>query len=142
MIKALSYSVFAIFIMVLSACANPEKPTLYAQLGGDKGIDGIVDNFIKEIARDPEILPYFAKSHVSRFREKITEHFCHISDGPCSYTGDNMVDIHVGMEINENHFNRTVDLLYNAMEQQGIAHRIQNQLIARLAPLRGDIIYR
>ncbi len=128
-------------VLLLAACASQPKTTLYDDLGGQAGIDAIVDNFIKGIAADPEILPYFVDSHVSRFREKVTEHFCHISDGPCQYTGDNMVDIHIGMDINENHFNRVVDLLYNAMEQENIPHRIQNRLIARLAPLRKDIIY-
>lgn len=129
-------------VLLLTACASQPKTTLYDDLGGAPGIDAIVENFIKGIAKDPEIFPYFADSHVSRFREKITEHFCHISDGPCKYTGDNMVDIHIGMDINENHFNRTVDLLYAAMEQENIPHRIQNRLISRLAPLRKDIIYR
>ncbi len=129
-------------LLLLTACANQPKTTLYDDLGGAAGIDAIVENFIQGIASDPQIFPYFADSNVSRFREKITEHFCHISDGPCLYTGDNMVDIHVGMDINENHFNRTVDLLYGAMEQANIAHRTQNQLIARLAPLRKEIIYR
>ncbi len=128
-------------ILLLTACASQPKTTLYDDLGGAPGIDAIVENFIKGIASDPEIFPYFADSHVSRFREKITEHFCHISNGPCQYTGDNMVDIHVGMDINENHFNRTVDLLYMAMEQENIPHPIQNRLIARLAPLRKQIIY-
>lgn len=129
-------------LMLMSACASQPKTTLHDDLGGAQGIDAIVENFIQNIASDPQIFPYFADSHVSRFREKITEHFCHISDGPCIYTGDNMVDIHVGMDINENHFNRTVDLLYQAMEQEDIPHRTQNQLIARLVPLRKDIIYR
>lgn len=132
----------AFSLLLLTACASQPKTTLYDDLGGAAGVDAIVENFIKGIAKDPEIFPYFADSHVSRFREKITEHFCHISDGPCQYTGDNMVDIHVGMDINENHFNRTVDLLYAAMEQENIPHRTQNRLIARLAPLRKDIIYR
>ncbi len=129
-------------LMLLTACAIQPKTTLYDDLGGTPGIDAIVENFIQGIAADPQIFPYFADSNVTRFREKITEHFCHISDGPCLYTGDNMVDIHVGMDINENHFNRTVDLLYGAMEQENIPHRTQNRLIARLAPLRGEIIYR
>tara|TARA_R110000772_G_scaffold192602_4_gene303574 strand:- start:419 stop:580 length:162 start_codon:yes stop_codon:yes gene_type:complete len=52
-----------------------------------------------------------------------------------------MIDIHTGMNITENDFNHLVDLLINAMELQGIPHRIQNQLLARLAPLRSNIIY-
>lgn len=129
-------------ILMLSACASQPKATLYDDLGGAPGVDAIVDNFIHGLAADPVIFPYFADSHVSRFREKITEHLCAISDGPCQYTGDNMVDIHVGMDITENHFNRVVDILYNAMEKEQLPHRTQNRLIARLAPLRQEIIYR
>ena len=35
---------------------------LYHSIGGDEGIERITDAFIKQIARDPDILPYFAKS--------------------------------------------------------------------------------
>ncbi|AFJ02211.1 Cyanoglobin, Hemoglobin-like protein HbN [Methylophaga frappieri] len=136
-------AIVTLLILALSGCASqPKQRTLYDDLGGAEGIDQIVSHFINQIGHDPVILPYFADSHVSRFREKITEHFCHISDGPCAYTGDNMVDIHVGMDINEHDFNRVVDLLYNALEQSGVPHPAQNRLIARLAPLRSDIIYR
>lgn len=140
--QSVKISLMVILLGLSAACATTQQTTLYDQLGGAEGIENIVENFIQEIGNDAEILPYFAKSNVSRFREKITEHFCEISDGPCRYNGDNMVDIHVGMKINENHFNRTVDLLFNAMDKQGVPHRVQNQLIARLAPLRSEIIYR
>ncbi|MFC6806650.1 group 1 truncated hemoglobin [Methylophaga thalassica] len=69
-------------------------------------------------------------------------YLCATSDGPCQYNGDSMQQIHDGMDINERDFNHLVDLLIDAMNETGISHPIQNQLLARLVPLRKQIIYR
>ncbi|ODN67208.1 group I truncated hemoglobin [Methylophaga muralis] len=135
-------SFFGACCLLFAGCATTPQTTLYDKLGGEPGIHNIVENLVQEIGRDEQVFHYFAQSRVSRFKENLIEHFCAISDGPCQYTGDNMVDIHTGMNINERDFNHLVDLLINAMDDEGIPHRIQNQLIARLAPLREEIIYR
>jgi len=141
MLTTFRYSIFMACCLILTACVSTSETTLYNKLGGEQGVNNIVENLIQEIGQDKQIFHYFAEARVSRFRENLIEHFCAISDGPCQYTGDNMVDIHTGMNINENDFNHLVDLLINAMEAEGIPHRIQNQLLARLAPLREKIIY-
>jgi hemoglobin len=130
--------------LLLSSCTSQSlsQPTLYDKLGGQKGVDAIVNSFITQIGRDKQILPYFSDARISHFREKITAHFCMLADGPCLYEGDTMIDIHTGMHINESDFNRVVDLLIKAMDEQRIPHRIQNQLLLRLAPLRSDITYK
>ena len=135
------YSLLIVVGLLVSGCATTSQKTLYEQLGGEAGINNIVENLVQEIGQDQQIFHYFAEARVSRFKENLIEHFCAISDGPCNYTGDNMVDIHTGMNIHEKDFNHLVDLLINAMDTEGIPHRIQNQLIARLAPLRKEIIY-
>ena len=67
---------------------------------------------------------------------------CLISGGPCQYTGDTMQQVHAGMNVTEADFNALVDLLVNAMSRASIAHTTQNKLLARLVPMRKDIIYR
>jgi hemoglobin len=130
-------------LLLLVGCATTPSPqtTLYDKLGGEAGVNGIVSGFIKQIGQDKQIFHYFADANISRFRTHLTTHFCAIADGPCKYAGDSMTDIHTGMKITEKDFNHLVDLLINAMNLQGIPHRIQNQLLARLAPLRASIIY-
>ncbi|TMO53903.1 group I truncated hemoglobin [Pseudoalteromonas phenolica] len=132
----------ALLIVSLSGCSSKPKLSLYQQLGAEQGIERIVDAFIKRIAKDKAILPYFAKSSVSHFRAGFIAHMCDISDGPCKYTGDSMIDIHTGMNINEADFNRVVELLILAMEDAGISYRKQNQVLAKLAPLRGEVFKR
>lgn len=131
-------------VILMTACSSPssgnQSETLYHKLGENEGIDKIVDAFVIKIAREPQIFPYFAKASVSHFKKGLYEHLCDVSDGPCEYQGDSMVDIHTGMNITETDFNRVVELLVEAMEESGISYPVQNQLLAKLAPMRKDII--
>lgn len=140
LIQRLVTTICLLFLLVGCAAHAPET-TLYDKLGGETGVKGIVSGLIEQIGQDKQIFHYFADAKISRFRSQLTGHLCAITDGPCKYTGDSMTDIHTGMNITEKDFNHLVDLLINAMNLQGISHRIQNQLLARLAPLRSNIIY-
>lgn len=107
-----------------------------------EGITEITDNFIYEIGFDENIVRHFQETNLDRFREKFIEQVCEVSGGPCTYSGDTMLDVHTKMNVTEAEFNRTVDLLVAAMNRSRVPHRVQNQLLARLAPTREDIIYK
>lgn len=129
-------------ILSLSACTGAATQTdLYTALGAEPGISRITELFILEIAKDARVIRYFEVSNVQRFREKFSEHLCAISDGPCEYTGDTMVDTHVGMNVTEGDFNAIVEDLIAAMDKAGVDLAVQNRLLERLAALRGEIIY-
>ena len=80
----------------------------YEELGGQNGVEEIVDNFINEISFDPDIVTFFEGTDINRLREKLIEQFCMESGGPCEYTGDSMRDVHTGMNISKGQFNRIV----------------------------------
>lgn len=65
-----------------------------------------------------------------------------LSRGPCEYTGDPMHVVHKGLNITERQFNAVVEDLQEAMVRLRLPEPAQNRLLARLAPLRGEIIYR
>lgn len=129
---------------LLFACSSNKDISspnnLYQALGEQQGIERLVDIFTKKLGQDKQILPYFAKASVSHFKKGFVSHLCDVSGGPCKYEGDNMVDIHTGMKINEADFNRVVELLVQAMEDAGINYQTQNQVLAKFAPLRSQII--
>ncbi|HEA18939.1 MAG TPA: group 1 truncated hemoglobin [Pseudoalteromonas prydzensis] len=129
-----------IFTMVLSACSNIANLTLYQQLDGQAGLERLVDSFINQIGNDEQIIHYFEHANISHFREGFINHLCVLTDGPCKYTRDSMVEIHTGMNISEADFNQVVDLLINAMNEQNIEHPVQNKILAKMAPLRSEII--
>ena len=139
--KLQSCFVLCLFLVLISACAT-RQDNLYEQLGGEAKVARIADYFIDEIQYDKRVLGFFLESDIDRFREKFIEHVCVHTDGPCTYTGDDMVKVHTGMNITEADFNRVVELLIKAMTRADVPHRLQNQVLARFAPMRGEMIYR
>jgi hemoglobin len=127
--------------VLLSACSGTQhQENLYTALGGEAGVAQIADNFIMEIANDERVIAYFEDSNVERFRQFFIEHLCMLTDGPCEYTGDSLIDTHVGMNVTEAAFNAIVEDLMAAMNKADIAISSQNRLLARMAALREQII--
>ncbi|UAW99373.1 group 1 truncated hemoglobin [Halopseudomonas nanhaiensis] len=137
----------------LAGCTTPPAPpwhlaaragdtTLYEQLGEMDGITRIVEGLLINISEDERIVHHFAETDIDRLNEKLIEQICVESGGPCTYTGDSMQDSHAGFDISEADFNALVEGLIAAMDAEAIPVPAQNRLLARLAPMRGDIIYR
>ena len=130
-----------VLALALSACTHTQAPdALYQQLGAQAGITRIVNGFVQELQNDPETAEFFKKTKMPRFKEKLAEQLCHVSGGPCTYTGDTMQQSHEHLRIQPRHFNKTVEHLMRAMDNAGITTPVQNQLLARLAPLHRDIV--
>lgn len=128
------------FTIGCSTNNTEQSDQLYYDIGEQPGIEKLVNAFIKKIAKDEIILPYFAKSSVKHFKKGFVNHLCAVVQGPCQYEGDTMRDIHTGMHISEKDFNRVVELLVEAMEEVGISYRSQNQILYKLAALREQVI--
>lgn len=129
-------------LLWLWGCQTVPSTSLYDELGGMPVIEKIVDNYIDEISYDRLLAPHFMDSNIERVRSKLIEQICNLSNGPCQYTGDTMIEVHVSMQINEGEFTRSVELMINALTRAGVPYRTRNKLLAKLAPLRSEIIYR
>jgi hemoglobin len=135
--------ILLILTLTINGCSSlTSNERLFDQLGGQAGIELLTEKFIEEIQYDKDVMPYFLKTDVNRFRQKFVEQICMLSDGPCQYTGDSMEEVHSGMEINERHFNAIVNNLTIAMESINLPITTQNRLLNLLAPMRKQIIYR
>lgn len=133
---------FGGLLVLLVGCATPAPDSLYQQLGGQTGITRIVEDMLLRAAADARIKQHFVEVDIVRVRDKLVEQLCELSGGPCTYSGDSMEESHTGLHISRSDFNALVELLQAAMDQQGVSVRAQNQLLAHLAPMRGEIIER
>ena len=131
-------------IALLAGCAQqpPEDDSLYLALGERPGIQRIVEGMLLNVARDQRIVEHFRKVDIVRLRDKLVEQLCVEAGGPCRYTGDSMAESHKGQNLTRSDFNALVEDLIDAMDAEGISVPNQNRLIARLAPMRGDVIER
>ena len=131
-------------VLSLTACAQqpPKDDSLYRALGEQAGITRIVEGMLLNIAADTRIVRHFEKIDIVRLRDKLVEQFCVEAGGPCVYTGDSMEESHKGQNLTPSDFNALVENLQAAMTAQGVAIPAQNRLLARLAPMRAQVIDR
>lgn len=129
-------------IVLLAGCAQqpPKDDSLYQGLGQRAGIQRIVEGMLIIAVKDERIGERFKKIDIVRLRDKLTEQLCVESGGPCTYTGESMAESHKGQNLTRSDFNALVEDLIDAMDAEGISVPNQNRLLARLAPMRGDVI--
>jgi hemoglobin len=68
------------------------------------------------------------------------EQLCQLSGGPCRYTGRDMRSAHQKLQITTAQFNALAEDLYLALGHSGVPYRLQNKLMAKLAPMKRDIV--
>lgn len=121
--------------------------SLYTRLGGSTAIDTVVAVFINNVAADPQInfffAPVLADTSGTRYRllrQNLVQQICMVSGGPCLYMGKDMRTAHNGMSITLAQFNALVNDLVSAMNTLAVPQAQQNDLLAILGPLCGDIV--
>lgn len=131
-----------VLIVLLAGCAHQplQDDSLYQGLGQRAGIQRIVEGMLINAVKDERIGEHFKKVDIVRVRDKLVEQLCVEAGGPCKYTGDTMAESHKGQNLTRSDFNALVENLIDSMDAEGISVPDQNRLIARLAPMRGEVI--
>ena len=132
----------ALLLVACSALAQPRvtDDATFRGLGGKPGIHRIVDTFIPLVLADARIKGSFTDIDMKQLAIRLEEQFCELSGGPCKYKGKDMVAIHDGLNITRAQFNALAEDLQIAMEQVGVPARVQNKLVAKLAPMARGIV--
>jgi len=116
--------------------------TLFADLGGQAGIDRFVDKSVDNYLADDRIKDTFAETNLDRLRAEFKTQFCQVAGGPCTYTGHDMAAAHKGLHLTNADFNAVVEDLQSAMRDCGVSFAAQNRFLARLAPYQHQVVTR
>jgi len=126
-------------LMLMSAGARADK-TLYESMGGEPALRAALDHFADIVVADDRINFTFAEANMAKFKQLLFEQLCNLSGGPCKYTGRDMRTSHVKLKINNAEFNALAEDLYISLGQAGVPYRLQNKLMALLAPMQHEIV--
>jgi hemoglobin len=130
--------------MIAAGCVTPgfAAARLYDDLGGRTGIVRFVDAALALYMTDPRLHAYFDNINPDWLKPRFVDYVCKVADGPCVYRGRSMAASHRGLHIDQAAFNAVVEDLQIAMDRSAIPFRLQNRLLARLAPMERDIVTR
>ena len=125
------------------AGATPfEGTAMWAAFHGQDGVDRIVDAMVDRNVADPRITGTFAGQDLVRIRRTLKEQFAYILGGPVDYTGRDMESSHRDLGLQAADMGALVENLQIAMADEGVAFPAQNRFLAKLAPMRRDVVVR
>ena len=110
--------------------------------GGKPGIRRIVDRFVAINFDDPTIGEIFKGQDRVRLERTLFEQFCFVLNAGCDYTGRDMKSSHKDLGVQQADMNRLVENLQAAMRSEGVPFAAQNRFLAKLAPMRRDVVTR
>ena len=128
--------------VLLAVPAFAEDDTLFTDMGGQPGIDRIVEASVDNYLADPRIKAIFDESNMERIRAEFKVQFCQVAGGPCAYKGHDMTAAHKGLHLTNADFNAVVEDLQAAMDKCGVSFATQNRFLARLAPMQHQVVTR
>ena len=91
---------------------------------------------------DPRTAGIFVATDMVRLRRTLKEQFCYVLGGGCGYSGRSMVDAHDDLGLQPADMGALVEHLQNAMAAEGVPFHTRNRFLAKLAPMRRDIVTR
>lgn len=126
-----------------NAGASPvEGQQLLAAFHGQAGIARIVDRMVDLSIADPRIAEIFRATDLERLRRTLKEQVGYLLGAGVDYTGRDMKTAHKDQGINTAEFNALVENLQKAMDEEKVPFRAQNRLLAKLAPMKRDVVVR
>ncbi|CAN5340823.1 hypothetical protein BH10PSE1_BH10PSE1_09730 [soil metagenome] len=126
-----------------NAGATPfEGTAMYEAFHGAEGVGRIVDGFVGRNVTDPRIMGQFAATDQVRLKRTLREQFCYILGGGCAYTGRDMASSHKDLGSQPADMAAIVENLQAAMRDEGVPFATQNRFLAKLAPMKPDVVTR
>jgi hemoglobin len=139
-IATVAIAVAATWTLSSATTSFAAERSLYERLGGQGAIQAVVTKFIGNVGADKRINGSFAKADLKQLNKHLVDQVCMATGGPCSYSGRDMKTTHKGMKVTTAAFNALVEDLVAALDTFNVPKKEKDELIAILAPMKGDIV--
>ena len=114
--------------------------SIYESIGGEDALVAVVDDLYERILADDLLNSYFVGQNVNKVKGRQVEFFGSALGGPMVYQGRAMKDVHLGLGIEQRHFDRVADHLAGALIDAGVPKEIIAEIAAVVLPLADDIV--
>lgn len=119
--------------------------TLYDRLGGQAGIDKLVDRIVElHLKNEVAGQRYRALDDeaIDHARKMVKEFLAAGSGGPVEYTGRSMLETHTGMNVNAAEYVAVVDDIMQAMNDMEYPGPVCNEVLGIAYSLKEEIIHK
>ncbi len=142
------------------AAISPDQQTLFARIGGEQGINAIVDDFVARALADPRVnwerkgvtrggftlsrgesMEWDATpANVAELKRHLAQFLAVATAGPPRYEGGNMKQVHEGMQITNAEFDAAVGAFKATLDKLQIRDQEQKEVLAIIESTRPQIV--
>lgn len=116
------------------------EKTLYERLGGAGGIAAITEDIWANHVINPLIKNRYVNSDPENVKRLVRELFGAGTGGPETYTGNDMLTAHTGMNISDQEFNAVIDDVLKALKSNDVGEQENSDVLAILWSMKGEIV--
>lgn len=116
------------------------EASLYERLGGPDKIRAICTDIFDKHASNPKIQARYVNSNRDEVIQKVWEFFCSGIGGPETYTGQDMLAAHTGMNINDEEFVAVCDDVLGALDKHNVGQKEKDEVLCILYSMKSDIV--
>ncbi len=116
--------------------------SLYEQLGGQRAIEEIVDDFYNRVLADDTVNKFFAHTDMEKQRHHQALFISYALGGREHYTGRSMEKAHTGLNLQPEHFNAIVQHLNEALTAHGVSNEDVHAVLDRVATLKEAVLHK
>ena len=117
-----------------------KSTSLYDRVGGETGVEQLVEHFYTRVLGDPALRPYFDNVAMDKLRRMQFEFFSAALDGPIRYSGRPIIHAHQGHGIRREHFQAFVEHLFETLKDYRLDDDERYAIIARINIYADDVI--
>jgi len=117
-----------------------ETKSLYDRIGGQSGIDSIVEELYTRVTTDSVLGSYFRNVSVDRLKVMQRHFLAAATGGPMNYSGRPLSVVHKPLGISRYEFNRYVQLMVESLSKLGVSEEDSQQAVATINIYAGDIV--
>lgn len=117
--------------------------TLYQRLGGYDAIAAVTDALMLRIKADDKLRRFYdhrGADGIAREQQLLVDFLCAATGGSMVYTGRDMKSLHVGMRLDEDDWQRTMNYSSITLESFGVPTPEKNEVMNFLENLKADIV--
>jgi hemoglobin len=113
---------------------------LFERLGGQEGIEAVVDALLVNIGADTRLKQYFNNLDQVRFKTNNVAFLCEKTGGPCSYTGGEIKRVHKSLQVTSEDFDAMMEDMSKTLDEKGVAEANKKELMDIMTSFKGDIV--
>jgi hemoglobin len=115
--------------------------TLYERLGGGEKLRAMICDLTEAHLQNPLIGMRFAPFEREALQERAFLFFAAATGGQEVYSGRGLREVHRNMNVNEHELVAAIDDVLAVLERHGVGEREQQEVLAALWAMKGDVLH-